>query len=121
MEGKKQQLASAKHLFKKLARSYLKKRAPPDLENVRELWNYKDVLDLRTVFTWRDEVGLKRGVLYEDGKIEFEEWPVRPHEQITDFFATIFKAQFVFPWWNPMNPTFDGMGSSGKNTLILED
>jgi len=23
---------------------------------------------LKTAFTWRDEVGIRRGVLYEDGK-----------------------------------------------------
>lgn len=87
----KQRIASAKRVFKKLANSYLSKRAPPDPERVRELWEYKDVLDLRTVLTWRDEVGIGRGVLYDDGKFEFDEWPSPPHEDIIDLFETIFK------------------------------
>ena len=99
-EEKKQRLVSAERLFKKLARSYLKKRAPPDPESMRELWEYKDVLDLMTVFTWRNEVGIRRGVLYEDGKVEFEEWPLPPHEDIIDIFENVFKRQFVSPWPN---------------------
>ena len=118
LEERKQSLASAKRLFKRLARSYLNKRAPPDPERVRELWKYKDILDLETVFTWRDEVGIRRGVLYEDGIVEFEQWPVAPHEEIVDVFENIFKGIFVFPWLNPRNPTFDGKRSSGKTTLM---
>ena len=86
-----------KRIFKKLARSYLKKRTRPDPESVRELWEYKDILELKTVFTWRDEVGIRRGVLYEDGKVEFEEWLLPPYENIVDVFETIFRRQFVFP------------------------
>jgi hypothetical protein len=66
-------LASAKKIFKKLGKSYLNQRAPPDFERVKELWEYKDVLDLKTVFNWRDEAGIREGVLYDDGKVEFEE------------------------------------------------
>ena len=118
LEEQKQRLASAKRLFKRLARSYLKKRAPPDTGSVKGLWEYKDVLDLETVFSWRDEAGIKRGVLYEDGKVEFEEWPIRPHEQIADHFENVFKAQFVFgPWLNLRNPTFVGNRSSGKRPI----
>ena len=120
-EEKKQRLVSAKRLFKKLARSYLKKRAPPDPESMRELWEYKDILDLKTVFTWRDEVGIRRGVLYEDGKIEFEEWPLPPHEDIIDLFEIIFRRQFISPWPSDLNPTFDGIHSQGEDTLFLED
>jgi hypothetical protein len=67
-EEKKQRLVSAKRLFKKLTRSYVKNRAPPDPESMRELWKYEDILDLMTVFTWRHDVGIRRGVLYEDGR-----------------------------------------------------
>ena len=97
------------------------KRAPPDPESVRELWEYKDVLDLMTVFTWRDEVGIKRGVLYEDGKVEFEEWPAPPHEYIIDLFEIVFRRQFVSPWPNDLNPTFDGTHTQGEDTLFLEE
>ena len=115
-EEKKQLLASAKRVFKKLARSYLNRRAPPDTESLRELWEYKDVLDLKTVLAWRDEVGIRRGVLYEDGRIEFEEWPVPPHEDIIDIFENVFKGQFVHPWTDPNNwmAPFRGLHSKGK-------
>jgi hypothetical protein len=119
LEEKKQQLVAANQIFKNLARSYLKKRAPPDPESMRELWEYKDILDLKTVFTWRDEAGIRRGVLYEDGKIEFEEWPLPPHENIIDVFETIFKKQFVFPWPDDLNPTFEGTHSQGKDPRFL--
>ena len=120
-EEKKQRLVSAKRLFKKLATSYLKKRAPPDPESMRELWEYGDVLDLKTVFAWRDEVGIRRGVLYEDGKVEFNEWPLPPHEYIIDLFEIIFRRQFISPWPNDLNPTFDGIHSQGEDTLFLEN
>ena len=86
----------------------------PDPERVRDLLEYKDELDLSTVFAWRDESGIRRGVLYENGKVEFEEWPVRPHEDIIDIFENIFKSQYVFPWMNPRNPTFEGKNTQGK-------
>ena len=116
MKEQKQRLTAAKKLFKKLARSYLDKRAPPDPENVRELWEYKDVLDLKTVFTWRDEVGIRSGVLYEDGKVEFDKWPVPPHEDIIDIFENFFKLQFVLPWMSQNNriPPFKGKHNQGK-------
>ena len=82
-----------------------------------ELWEYKDVLNLMTVFTWRNEVGIRRGVLYEDGKVEFEEWPLPPHEYIIDLFENVFKRQFVSPWPNDLNPTFDGIYSQGEDTF----
>jgi hypothetical protein len=117
LKGQKQRLTAAKKIFKKLTRSYLDKRAPPDPESMRELWEYKDVLDLKTVFTWRDEVGIRRGVLYENGKIEFDKWPVPPHEDIFDIFENVFKRQFVLPWMNQNNriPTFRGKHNQGKN------
>ena len=119
LEGKRRRLASAKRVFKKLARSYLDKRVPPDPERVKDLWEYKDVLDLKTVFAWRDEAGIRRGVLYEDGKVEFEVWPVLPHEDIVDIFENIFKSQFVFPWMDPRNPTFEGKHNEDKKASSL--
>ena len=85
------------------------------------LWEYKDVLDLRTVLTWRDEVGIRRGVLYEDGKVEFEEWPLPPHESIIDLFEIIFRRQFVSPWPNDLNTTFDGTHNQGEDAIFLEN
>ena len=104
-----------------MARSYLDKRAPPDPEHVRELWEYKDILDLKMVFAWRNEVGIRRGVLYEDGKVEFEEWPNPPHEDIIEIFESMFRRQFMDPWHSYLNPTFLEKHSQGKDTLFLED
>jgi hypothetical protein len=95
LKEKNQRPTAANWVFKKLARSYLDKRAPPAPESVRELWEYVDVLDLKTVFTWRDEVGIRRGVLCEDGKVEFDKWPAPPHEDIIDIFENVFKRQLA--------------------------
>jgi len=116
LQDYKQRLAAAKRVFKQLARSYVDKRLPPHQDQMRELWKYKDVLDLETVLTWRDEVGIRRGVLYDDGKVEFEEWPRPPHEDVIDIFENNFKMQFVFPWMNPNNliSTFEGIHNQGK-------
>jgi hypothetical protein len=51
---------------------------------------------LKIVSTWRDEVGIRRGVLYEDGKVEVDIWPVPP-EDIIDIFENVFKRHFVLP------------------------
>src|SRR5438045_9559586 len=67
LEEKKKRIASAKRIFKNLARSYLDERAPPDRNSVRELWKYKDILDLTTVFGWRDELDIRRVGLFEHG------------------------------------------------------
>jgi hypothetical protein len=39
---------------------------------------FSDLLDLRTVLKWRDETGIECGVLFENGKIGFDEWLVPP-------------------------------------------
>lgn len=72
-------------------------------------------MDLKSVLTWRDELGIRRGVLFEDGKIEFEKWPVAPHDDIIDIFENVFKRQFVMPWMTPNNrvPTFRGKHNQG--------
>ena len=86
---------------------------------MRELGKYNDVLDLMTVFAWRDEVGIKRGVLYEDGKVEFEKWPLTPHENIVKLFEGIFNRQFYFPWPSDVSSAFEGIGSQGKVAFFL--
>jgi hypothetical protein len=116
LEERKKQLASAKRVFNKLARSYLDNRAPPNPEIMKESWKFKDVLDLKSVFTWCDEVGIKNGVLYEDGKVEFEKWPTPPHASIINVFENMFNLQFSFPWMTPTNlsPVFSGTHTQGN-------
>ena len=60
-------------------------------------------------------------MLYEDGKVEFEEWPNPPHEDIIDVFERVFRRQFVNPWPNDLDPTFLGKHNQGEETLFLED
>ena len=70
------------------------------------------MLDLKTVFTWCDEVGVRRGVLYEDGKIEFDKWPAPPHDDIVDLFL---RRQCVNAWPSVENPTFSGKHNQGED------
>jgi hypothetical protein len=120
-------LSKARHIFKRLARFYLDKRKSPAENEVKELWEFSDLLDLRMVLKWRDEAGIKRGILFENGKIEFDEWPIPPHESLIELFENMFKYQFINPWITTSNycPNFDGKRSQGKkhfsfkNELIL--
>ena len=109
-------LSKAKRIFKRLARLYLDKRQPPAENEVKELWEFSDLLDLRTVLKWRDEEGIKRGLLFENGRIEFDKWPTPPHEGLIDLFENIFKSQFVYQWITAIDyqPNFDGKRAQGK-------
>ena len=109
-------LSKAKCIFKKLAKLYLDKRQSPAENEVKELWEFSDLLDLRTVLKWRDEAGIKHGILFENGKIEFDKWPIPPHEDLIDIFENIFKPQFVYPWIteDDCQPNFDGKHNQGK-------
>lgn len=110
-------LSTAKRLFKRLAKIYLDKRQPPSENKVKELWEFRDLLDLKTVLKWRDEAGVKRGILFEDRKVEFDEWPNPPHEDLIRLFENLFKSQFVNQWIAPnyYKPNFDGKHTQGKN------
>ena len=114
-------LSKAKRIFKRLARLYLDKRQPPAENEVKELWEFSDLLDLRMVLKWRDEAGIKQGILFENGKIEFDKWPIPPHEDLIDIFENIFKPQFVYPWIteDDCQPNFAGKHNQGKETLLF--
>ena len=109
-------LSKAKRLFKRLGKLYLDKRQPPPENEVKELWEFSDLLDLRTVLKWRDEAGIKSGILFEDGKIEFDKWPIPPHEELIDMFENTFKSQFVYRWITAYDyqPNFVGKRSQGR-------
>jgi hypothetical protein len=107
---------TAKNLFKKLTRRYMRTQTPPsdrDLEpliNLRQYYTYDDVI------AWRDSIGLRRGVVYEaDGTVSFEECPVPPHERIIGEFTNMFMFQMINSWYNtPNGPMFYTTGSEGK-------
>lgn len=74
---------------------------------------FSDLLDLRTVLKWRDGTCIKCGDVFENGKIEFDEWQVPPHGAFIDLFENIFKYQFVSPWITAYyyQPNFHGRQS----------
>jgi hypothetical protein len=88
---------------------------------VRELWEYNYALDLKTVFTWRDEVGVKRGVLYEDGKVEFDKWPVPPHEDIIDIFENFVVHNLRIFVTNNQMPRRKRKKQAESDGLIVQD
>ena len=83
---------------------------------MKELWEFSDLLDLRTVLKWRDEAGIKHGILFENGKIEFDKWTIPPHEDSIDLFENMFKSQFMNQWITAHDycPNFDGKHTQGK-------
>jgi hypothetical protein len=112
-----QSKAEARAEFKKLARWYLKNHKPPSnkqMERMHELrWQY----DWQDVITWQDEVGLKRGIMFDDetGEITFDEWPTAPHETLIVEFTKMFHRQFDSPWENsPLYPIFEGEGAQSN-------
>ena len=78
-------------LFKNLCRRYLKLRRPPPDKEMEPLWRMREYGDVENIRKWRDEIGVKKGVVCDDGKVLFDEWPDSPHEDI----ISEFNAQFI--------------------------
>jgi hypothetical protein len=57
------------------------------------LWRMREYIDFEDIVVWRDEVGVKKGVVYDEGKVRFNEWPFPPHEAIVDTFNSQFITQ----------------------------
>jgi hypothetical protein len=93
-----------------------KRRIPSDQE-MQRLWAEKTSITFEDIIHWKDEVGLKRGVLFdEDGTVLFEEWPIRPHDAIIDEFSNQFSNQLRHPYVNTIHhPTFRNHGTEGSN------
>jgi hypothetical protein len=103
-----------KLLFKKLCRRYQKRQTPLADHEMEPLWMLRDHLNFEDFITWRDQVGVKKGVVYEDGKVLFNEWPVPPHEQIVSEINSQFSRQFSTPFsGTPHYPVFVGDGTTG--------
>lgn len=94
LQDHKQQLAAAKRAFKKLARSYVDKSLPPHHDQMRELWKYKDVLDLETILTWRNEVGLRRGCYMKMAKLNLRNGLFHHMKTSSRFLKIFSKCNF---------------------------
>jgi hypothetical protein len=103
-----------KTLFKKLCRKYLKTQTPPTDKEMEPLWEMREYIDFEDIMVWRDEVGVKKGLVYENGRVLFNEWPVPPHEHIVDEFNTQFSAQYKSPYIGTAHyPVFTNDGTQG--------
>ena len=58
------------------------------------LLRMREYVDVEDIVAWRYEVGVRKGVVREDGKVIFKVWPEHPHEQIVFEFNTQFATQF---------------------------
>lgn len=101
-----------KQLFKKLCRRYMNREAPPADEEMEPLWRMREYVDAEDIIAWRDEVGLRKGVACEDGKVIFNEWPMPPHEHIVSAFNRQLDIQFssMYPHYPPV---FINTGTTG--------
>jgi len=74
----------------------------------------REYVDFEDIIAWRDEVGVRKGVVYENGRVLFNAWPVRPHEHIVDEFNSQFHTQYKSPYsGTPHYPVFTNDGTSG--------
>ena len=105
--------AEIKTLFQKLCRQYMKRKTHPTDEEMEPLWRMREYVDFDDIIAWRDEVGVRKGVVYENGKVLFNEWPMRPHEHIVDEFNSQFVTQYKSPYsGTPHHPVFTNDGTS---------
>jgi predicted hotdog family 3-hydroxylacyl-ACP dehydratase len=78
------------------------------------LWKMQPFIEFDDIVAWRDEVGVRKGVVYENGRVLFNDWPVRPHEQIVHEFNTEFAAQLTTPYVGTVHyPVFTNDGTTG--------
>ena len=109
----------ASHIFKRIGRGYMRKQKPPSASALAEINQYRDAFTWQDVIEWSDQIGLHHGVIYDDdGTVQFEEWPIKPHDQIIDEIRLLFDSQFRIPYMNQagVHPTFVGDGSSSRNS-----
>ena len=71
-------------------------------------------IEFDDIAAWRDEVGVRKGVVFENGRVLFNDWLVRPHEQIVNEFNTQFFAQLTAPYVGTVHyPVFINDGTTG--------
>ena len=92
----------------------MKLRRPPPDKEMEPLWRMHEYVDIDNIRKWRDEIGVKKGVICDHGKVIFDEWPDAPHEQILSEFNTQFITQFSSIYLGtPLYPAFVNDGTSG--------
>ena len=112
-------ISVANRIFKRIGRAYLRKQRPPSASALSEINQYRHAFTWQDVIEWSDQIGLHHGVTYDDdGTILFEEWPLKPHDQIIDEISLLFDSQFRVPYMNQagVHPTFIGDGQTSRNT-----
>jgi hypothetical protein len=102
-----------KMLFKKLCRRYLKLRHPPPDKEMEPLWRMREYVDVENIRKWRDEIGVKKGVICDNGKVIFDEWPDSPYEDIISEFNAQFTEFASIYRGTPHYPVFVNKGASG--------
>jgi hypothetical protein len=107
-----------KLVFKKLCQRYLKLRRPPPDKEMQALWKMRNCVDVEDIRKWRDEVGVKTGVICDNGKVIFDQlWPDSPHEDIISEFNAQFIEFASIYRGTPHYPVFVNKGTSGIHLL----
>ena len=92
----------------------MKRQTPPTDQEMEPLWQMRDYVEFEDVIAWRDEVGVRKGVVYDEGNVIFNAWPVPPHEYIVNEFNSQFHAQYMSPYTGtPPYPVFTNAGTTG--------
>ena len=74
----------------------------------------RSYVDVEDIIVWRDEVGVKKGIVCDDGKVIFNKWLVDPHEDIVNEFNTQFIIQFSGLYvGTPHHPMFLNKATTG--------
>jgi len=95
----------------------MKLRRPPPHEEMQRLWQMREYVDLDSIRKWRDEFGVKKGVMCDDGKVIFDEWPDPPHEFIISEFNSQFDVVALMHRGTPHYPVFYNAGTTGIHLL----
>ena len=77
----------------------------------------REYVDVENIRKWRDEIGVKRGVVCDDGKLIFDEWPDSPHEEIISEFNMQFTEFASIYRGTPHYPVFVNNGTLGIHLL----
>jgi len=83
------------------------------------LWRMQEYVDVENVRKWRDEISVKKGVICDNGKVIFDEWPDAPHEDIiSEFNAQLVEFASIYRG-TPLYPVFGNKGSSDIDPLLM--
>jgi len=78
----------------------MKNHTPPSDEQMETIRGLRGQFDWEDVITWQQEVGLKKGIIYEEtGDISFDEWPTAPHEPLILEFTKSSSNSSIHRGW----------------------